>query len=53
MTRDPDLETVNRTLAVTVQKMMADLAKADETIRQLRAELVEAYRIAHINMGRP
>lgn len=35
MTRDPDLETVNRALSVTVQKMQRDLAEADARIRHL------------------
>jgi hypothetical protein len=35
--REPDLDTVNRTLSVTVQKLQADLAAADRLNRELRA----------------
>lgn len=52
MSRDPDLETVNRTLSSQVQKLMAELKEADAVIRRLRAELAEAQRSADLERGR-
>lgn len=52
MSRDPDLETVNRTLSSQVQKLMAELKDADAVIRSLRAELAEAQRSADLERGR-
>lgn len=39
MTREPTLEAVNRALSVQVQQLMADLSRADATIRKLEAAL--------------
>lgn len=52
MTRDPTLEAVNRALSVTVQQLIADLSRADATIRRLEAELVDAKRAADLEMGK-
>jgi C4-dicarboxylate-specific signal transduction histidine kinase len=52
MTREPDLETVNRALGETVRKLQKDLADADRRIRRLREELAEAHRAAAIAAGR-
>lgn len=52
MTREPDLETVNRALGETVRKLQQDLADADRRIRRLREELAEAHRAAAIAAGR-
>lgn len=52
MTREPDLETVNRALNETVRKLQQDLADADRRIRRLREELAEAHRAAALASGR-
>jgi uncharacterized protein YlxW (UPF0749 family) len=52
MTREPDLETVNRALGETVRKLQKELADADRRIRRLREELAEAHRAAALASGR-
>ncbi len=52
MTREPTIEAVNRALSVQVQQLMADLSRADATIRKLEAELVDAKRAADLERGK-
>jgi len=52
MTRELDLEIVNRALGETVRKLQQDLADADRRIRRLREELAEAHRAAALAAGR-
>ena len=40
--REPNLDAVNRTLSITIQKQAADLKAADRTIRTLQAALLTA-----------
>jgi hypothetical protein len=52
VTREPTIEAVNRALSVQVQQLMADLSRADATIRKLEAELVDAKRAADLERGK-
>lgn len=52
MSREPDLEVVNRALTLQVRKLMDELKEADEENRRLRAELVEMQRAADLERGR-
>lgn len=52
MSREPDLEVVNRALTVHVQKLTEELKEADREIRRLRAELADAHRVADVERGR-
>lgn len=51
---NPDSMTrsVNRTLSVTVQKLMDDLNKANARIRELETELAHERRARDVEMGR-
>ena len=49
---DSTTRSVNRTLSVTIQKLMDDLKKADARIRELEAELAHERRARDVEMGR-
>jgi hypothetical protein len=49
---DSTIRSVNRTLSVTIQKLMDDLKRADARIRELEAELVHERRARDVEMGR-
>ena len=46
------IQLVNRTLSVTIQKLMDDLNKANARIRELEAQLQHQQRAHDVDMGR-